>query len=252
MGMFPALLLLLLLLNAFPGKGYELRNTLLDCIRRIVPPETSDLLSKTVGQLGTGAAIGNGALWAIPSAIWAIFNGTWAMMVGLNNTYQIEEQRPWWKILTTGLGLTLSLGVMGLMSLAAILYGGQAGVAMSGRLGWHSLPLSWHVIQWLVIILLLLVSLTFLYRFGPDLKDRRWRSGIPGAVLAIVWWGGSILFLRISQQDFSSTQMIYAGLKPVAALLLWLYFTGAAIFIGGELNSEIEKAAAAADDANDR
>ena len=27
-------------------------------------------------------------------------------------------------------------------------------------------------------------------------------------------------------------------------LLLWLYFTGAAIFIGGETNSEIQKAAA--------
>ena len=33
-------------------------------------------------------------------------------------------------------------------------------------------------------------------------------------------------------------------MKPVIALLLWLYFTGAAIFIGGEINSEIEKAAA--------
>ena len=29
-------------------------------------------------------------------------------------------------------------------------------------------------------------------------------------------------------------------------LLLWLYFTGAAIFIGGEANSEIQKAAAKA------
>jgi membrane protein len=58
-----------------------------------------------------------------------------------------------------------------------------------------------------------------------------------------VWWGGSILFLRISQEHFSSTQRIYAELKPVVALLLWLYFTGAAIFIGGEINSEIEKAA---------
>ena len=29
-------------------------------------------------------------------------------------------------------------------------------------------------------------------------------------------------------------------------LLLWLYFTGAAIFIGGEANSEIQKAAAEA------
>ena len=32
----------------------------------------------------------------------------------------------------------------------------------------------------------------------------------------------------------------------MATLLLWLYVTGAAIFIGGEVNSEIEKAAAEA------
>ena len=37
-----------------------------------------------------------------------------------------------------------------------------------------------------------------------------------------------------------------AGLEPVATLLLWLYFTGAAILIGGEANSEIEKAASKA------
>ncbi len=30
----------------------------------------------------------------------------------------------------------------------------------------------------------------------------------------------------------------------MVTLLLWLYLTGAAIFIGGEANSEIEKAAA--------
>jgi uncharacterized BrkB/YihY/UPF0761 family membrane protein len=34
----------------------------------------------------------------------------------------------------------------------------------------------------------------------------------------------------------------------VVTLLLWLYLTGAAIFIGGEANSEIEKAAAEAGD----
>jgi hypothetical protein len=35
-------------------------------------------------------------------------------------------------------------------------------------------------------------------------------------------------------------------LNAAATILLWLYLTGAAIFIGGEANSEIEKAAAEA------
>jgi uncharacterized BrkB/YihY/UPF0761 family membrane protein len=59
-------------------------------------------------------------------------------------------------------------------------------------------------------------------------------------------WAGSTLLLRIYQEHFSSSQGIYGGLEPVATLLLWLYLTGAAIFIGGEANSEIEKAASEA------
>jgi len=45
----------------------------------------------------------------------------------------------------------------------------------------------------------------------------------------------------------TSTSALLIGsmgeLKPVATLLFWLYFTDAAILIGGEANSEIEKAA---------
>jgi uncharacterized BrkB/YihY/UPF0761 family membrane protein len=58
-------------------------------------------------------------------------------------------------------------------------------------------------------------------------------------------WVGFTFLLRMYQTHFSSSR-IYGGLNAVAVLLMWLYLTGAAIFIGGEANSEIEKAAAAA------
>jgi membrane protein len=64
--------------------------------------------------------------------------------------------------------------------------------------------------------------------------------------VAIALWIGSTLLLRIYQEYLSSSRRVYGGLEPVATLLLWLYFTGAAILIGGEANSEIEKAASAA------
>jgi uncharacterized BrkB/YihY/UPF0761 family membrane protein len=50
----------------------------------------------------------------------------------------------------------------------------------------------------------------------------------------------------VHQGHSSSSQRIYGGLDAVVTLLLWLYFTGAAMFIGGEANLEIEKAAAEA------
>ena len=42
------------------------------------------------------------------------------------------------------------------------------------------------------------------------------------------------------RMNFSS----YGHLNGVVMLLLWLYITSGAILIGGEMNSEIEKAAA--------
>jgi membrane protein len=247
LGIFPALLLLLLLLDTFASAGSELRNTLLDSFQQILPRGASALITKTTGELNARAVIGAGALWAALGAAWATLNGTWAMIVGLNRAYEVKEERRWWRILTIAFGLTISFGVMGLMALGAMLYGSRAGATISQHLGAHiQSPFPWRIIQWPVIIILLLFSFASLYRFGPNLKDRRWQWSTPGAVVAIALWVGSTLLLRIYQDHFSSSQRMYGELEPVATLLLWLYFTGAAILIGGEANSEIEKAASEA------
>jgi membrane protein len=183
LGIFPALLLLLLLLDTFGNTGSELRNTLLDSFQQVVPREASALITKTTGELNAKAVIGSGALWAALSAAWATLNGTWAMIVGLNRAYEVKEERRWWRVLSIAFGLTISLGLMGLMALGTMLYGSRAGTTISQHLGVHTLsPYPWRVIQWPVIIDLLLFSFASLYRFGPNLKDRRWQWSTPGAL----------------------------------------------------------------------
>jgi membrane protein len=168
------------------------------------------------------------------------------MMTGLNKAYEVKEERAWWKVLSIAFGLTITLGIMGLVALWAMLYGSRAWKTIGQDFGIHThSPVPWSILQWLVITILLLFSFSLLYRFGPNLKDRRWQWSIPGAVVAATLWIASALLFRVYENHFSS-QRIYGALKPVVALLLWLYFTGASIFVGGEVNSEIEKAAARA------
>src|SRR5947207_691007 len=153
LGIFPAFLLLLVLMATFGNTGSELRNALLDSFQQIVPPAVSALITKTVGELNARAVTGAGALWAALAAVWAILNGTWAMTVGLNRAYEVKEERRWWKILTIVFGLTISLGVMGLMTLGVMLYGSRAGAAISQHIWTHTLSrFPWRVFQWLVII----------------------------------------------------------------------------------------------------
>ena len=126
LSMFPVLLLLLIWLDKFAGAGStgsNLRDTLLGFFRQVLPREASELMAKTVGQLNAGAVIGAGAVYAGLGSFWGALNGTWAMMTGLNKAYEVKEERRWWRVLTIAFGLTSSLAIMGLIALAAILYG---------------------------------------------------------------------------------------------------------------------------------
>lgn len=238
--LFP-LLLLLIMLSRSADLGSQLRTALLDLLRQILPLDVARMMAKTVRQLNEEAGAGAGAIMAALGAGWGALNGTWAIMTGLNNAYEVEEQRPWWRVLLVTLGLTISLSVLGLIALAANLYGAILRDRLVVRLPWL-----WPLAEWMLVVVLLLLSFAIIYRFAPNLKDKRWQWSSPGAVIAVGLWIGASILLRIYQEQFKSSQRVYGGLNSVAMLLLWLYFTGAAIFIGGEANSEIEKSAAEA------
>jgi membrane protein len=253
LAMFPVLLLLDILLGRSTGAGSELLGVVLDSSKQVLPPDASALIANTTRELNVRAVLGAGAILAGLGAAWGALNGTWAIMSGLNKAYEVEEERSWRRVSSIAFGLTVSLGVLGLIGFTAILYGHRAGNIIGRHLG---APAAfgdlWHLMSWMVIVSLLVLSFAMLYRFGPNLRDRRWQWSIPGAIIAVSLWLASTLLLRVYQQHLSSSQRIYGGLNAVATLLFWLYLTGAAIFIGGEANSEIEKAAAEAGHADVR
>ncbi len=199
LSLFPVLLLLLIVLDKLVSTGSNLRNTLLGAFQQILPREASALIAKTVGELNAGAVIGAGAVWAGLGSAWGALNGTWAMMTGLNKAYEVKEERRWWKVLGVAFGLTISLGIMGLVALWVMLYGSRVWKMIEQDIGIHTQSLFlWRIIQWLVAAVLLLFSFALLYRFGPNLNDRRWQWSIPGAVVAVALWAAS----TPSQQDW--------------------------------------------------
>jgi membrane protein len=232
LAIFPCLLLLFFVLLKFPAAETQLRNTLLATLRSLLPEQSSRLMESLIQQLNDTAHSGAVAWSAGTGAVWAAINGTWAMMSGINIAYEVNEERPLWKVLSIAFALTLSLAILFLLALTVIAY--------SSRL-LPAVGLQW--IQWPVTVALLLVSFALLYRFGPNLYDRRWQWSTPGAMLALILWLTAAGLMRFYSAHFHSYAVIYKQLNGTATLLLWFYFTSAAVLIGGEMNSEIEKAA---------
>lgn len=232
LAIFPCLLLLFFLLSHFATAETRLRSTLVECLDRLLPQQSSALLESMISQLRDTAHTGVVRWSAGAGAAWAAVNGTWAVMAGLNIAYEVKEERPLWKLLAIAFALTVSLAILFLIALTLVVYVSQWLPALGVRL-----------VQWPILAALLLASFALLYRFGPNLKDRRWRWSTPGAAAALVLWLSAAGLMRLYSAHFHSYGLIYKQLNGAATLLLWFYFTSAAVLIGGEMNSEIEKAA---------
>ncbi len=244
LAIFPSLLLFLFLLAKLRSTGSGLQNALEQTFEEILPQKAAGLIEIVIHQLSARAHLGIGAVTAALGAAWAAINGTWAMMTGLNIAYEVRERRALWRVVSVAFALTLGLAAMCLTALLAILYGTRAAQTISRHFGAHlQFLFPANFIEWPVLIVLLLFSFAMFYRFGPSVHDRRWQSSTPGAVVALALWVTATLLLRVYFGRFSSYDEIYGQLNGVAMLLMWLYFTSAAVLIGGELNSEIEKAA---------
>jgi membrane protein len=89
-------------------------------------------------------------------------------------------------------------------------------------------------------MIVIVLGLAVLYRFGPSREHAQWRWLTVGAVVAMVLWiAGSALFSWYLSNfaDFNAT---YGSLGAGIGLMMWLWLTSIAILLGAEINAEIE------------
>ena len=239
LALVPSLLLFWLILAKFAQAGFELRNVLSQTLSEILPTQSSGVVSSAVQQTGAMLSLPGLAL-SIAGAAWAALNGMWAVITGLNNAYEVKEGRPTWKAFLVSAWLIAVWGVLGFIALVAVVFGAKIGGPASSGV-WHVL---WPVLHWVIAVFVLLIGFAILYRFGPHLEGQEMQWSTPGAVIGVALWIASAVGFRIYLEHFNSYNRIYGQLGSIAILMLWLYISGAAILVGGEVNAVIEHAAA--------
>lgn len=248
LALFPLLLFLTALLGYFADAGTELRNNLISYLGTVMPSSATELVQTTVDEISKAA--GGGKLsFGLLAALWAASNGMGAISESLNVAYGVKETRPWWKVRLTSIALTIALAVLIILALSLLFYGGDIAekIAASRGLGRFFIT-TWKIIQWPIVLFFVLLSFSMIYYFAPDLHDQEWKWVTPGSVVGVVLWLLVSFGFRAYLHFFNSYSATYGSLGAVIIMMLWFYLTGAAILIGGEINSEIENAAAEAGD----
>jgi membrane protein len=246
LSLFPFLLFLTALLGTFVGSSAALRTRLLEYFGALAPTETQSLLRKTVDEISASSGGGKLALGVL-TGIWIASFGTGAIQEGLRLAYGVRETRPWWKTSLGTLLLTTALAVLGACTLGVLLYGEIIGRLLAASFGLGpAFHLAWRVLQWPLLLVLAFTFSVLTYRFASNLYAQHWRRVVPGSAVAVGLWLSASFGLRLYLFLVPSYSKVYGSLGAVVALLLWLYLTGAAILIGGEVNAECECFAVAA------
>ncbi|HEY9402539.1 MAG TPA: YihY/virulence factor BrkB family protein [Pyrinomonadaceae bacterium] len=242
LALFPLLLFITAVLGQFADAGSELRENLLSLLGSVVPQEAGDLIHETIEKVEEGSG-GGKISFGILATLWAASNGMTAICQTLNIAYEVEETRPWWKVRLISLGLTVALAVLILSALTLMLFGGHIAeyIAASFSFG-RVFTLGWKILQWPVVLIFVLAAFGLIYYLAPDVKKRSWHWVSPGATVAVALWLVVSFGFRAYLSYFNSYNATYGSLGAVIILMLWFYLTGAAILIGGEVNSEIELA----------
>jgi len=157
------------------------------------------------------------------------------LIAGLNVIFGVVQSRNFMR--RAVLAVALTLGAM--LTVTVVLALVAAFPVVLDRIGLDpAVATVAQVLRWLLLIVVVEVGLSVLYRFGPDPAGRpRWRWVSWGSVAALAVWILGSLGFSVYVSNFGNYNMVYGSLAAVIVLMLWLYLGAFAVLLGAEIDS---------------
>ena len=244
LALFPLFIFLLSVLALFAARGTALRTGLFTYISQVLPPDAAQIIGKTLNEVMRNASNGK-ITFGILLTIWFASGGMTSLMSALDGVYEVNERRSWIKVRVISVVLTVAISLLIILALTIVLSGGDLANRVGRYYDLHDIAVfTWKIVQWPVAIPFVTFSFSLIYYFAPDLEEQHWYWITPGSILGVLLWIGASFAFRAYLHFFNTYSRTYGSLGAVMILLMWLYVTGFAFLLGGEVNAQIEHAAA--------
>jgi membrane protein len=237
LAIFPAITALVSAYALFFDTSAIINN--LSQLNDVVPGNVLSIVHEQATRIASnsGRALSIGLVVGIVVSLWSAMSGVKAMIDALNVIYEQKESRGFIKLNLVALAFTLAGFAAFLVAIAAIL----VLPLILSPIGLGSLTETLtRIARWPVLLLVLLIGLAFLYRYGPDRRKARWQWVSVGSVFAAVTWIVASFLFSWYLTSFANYNATYGSLGAVVGLMIWLWISTIVVLLGAELNAEIE------------
>jgi membrane protein len=205
----------------------------------VVPSGGMEILNDQLTRLTAqgGSTLGWALALSLGLALWSASAGVKALFQAMNVAYGETESRGFIQFNALALLFTLAGLVAAVVMITVVLL-------LPLLLGLFGLGegLEWLVqgLGYLLLLVLLVVALAALYRYGPSRNQAKWRWITPGAVVAVL----VILLVSLAYSWYAANlanfDKTYGSLGALIGFLMWMWISTAIVIVGAELDAETE------------
>ncbi|WP_301109687.1 YihY/virulence factor BrkB family protein [Sporosarcina sp.] len=208
-------------------------------IREYAPESTASLIEGTLSEVldnRSGGLLSVGIL----ATIWSASKGMSAVSKGLNQAYEVEDDRNFFVSKGLSIGFTIMLIATVLVALVLPIFGQPIGKFFFSFLGLEESFLTvWNFIRFLIPPVMIFAVFSLLYWLVPDTK-LHYKSIIPGSIFATIGWILTSLAFSFYISNFGSYANTYGSIAGIIILIMWLYLSAIILLIGGIINSVMQ------------
>lgn len=241
LAIFPALLALVSIVGLF-GQAEAVTTTMLDMIRQVAPGGAADSLEGPIQQLAQSNAAGFTFVIGLVGALWSASGYVKAFGRSMNHIYEVDEGRPFWKLIPSQLLVTLIVLLLAAAMMIMLVVSGPVAQAVGDVVGLGSTAVTvWSIAKWPVMVIFAIVILAVLYHGTANVKQPKFRWVSIGALIALVVLALATVGFAFYVANFSNYNATYGAIGGVIVLLLWFWITNIALLFGAEFDAEVER-----------
>lgn len=241
LAIFPALLAFVALLGLF-GDPQSTTESILQLASGVVPADSLDLVRGPVKELTQSPAAGLAFVTGLAGAIWSASGFVGAFARAMNRIYSIQEGRPFIKLRTTTLLVTVITLIAAVLAAAMIVLSGPVAEQVGSLVGLgETAVVVWSFVKWPILAVIAILMIALLYYATPNIRQPKFKWMSVGALVALVVWVLASIAFGLYVVNFSSYGATYGSIGGVIVFLLWLWISNIALLFGAELDAELER-----------
>ena len=237
LALFPAVAALVSIYGLFadPATIQEHLNTL----SGVLPGGALEVVGEQVKRIASkgGGALGFGFVFGLAVSLWSANAGMKAVFDALNIVYDEEEKRSFVRLNLQSLAFTL--GAIAFLILAARRHRGDPDRPQLPRPR-QRLGMAHLLGRWPLLLVIVVLGLAVLYRYGPSRDTAQWRWVTPGSLVAAGLWLVASLLFSWYASNFGSYNETYGSLGAVIGFMTWIWLSAIVVLLGAEINAETE------------